>query len=578
MKKSVIALLLVLAMACGLMTGVAEGGVKEVTLTFASTSVAQTDPIPWYETEVWKYVFDFIEEEYGYRITIDWINYDNDKIALMVAGDDYMDIVWCGGQEIANTMIDNHSLVDLNDYAYMCKYIFSDTYAARNEIMSSLAGGEEQALYFLTTSIGAECVDGDISLSRGYTVNWEWYKELGCPPINSDDEYVEVLAQMVENHPETADGEKVYAYGLRSDSFKYWYQRAAFVGPALMDFWTFDGYLYMEGLDDHVLYNGYTNTERSSYWQDMEFCWKLNQLGIFDQESFTQTNNECKAKMAAGRYAGAYRPVGDLYNAMRKEDADTLMGYTAVPSTNGFVYANILHPAGYYPDSYVCIPKGDNVEAAVAFIDATHSPMIQRVLRCGIEGKHWNYVDGVPTYTDEVQQWNINGDIQLKYAGIGSTYIEWLQAGTVIDDGYPVVIKQMRENLVPNMSHLEQDIAETYGYSLPSGAFMAQVESGEVLDHTYTYALTEAVARGEMPSDISRILSKCNNLYYNRMSDLIMAETWEEFLAIQAEMIAECEEYGESEAWNWCKEEHEKACEIIKPIYDEYLEVYLATK
>ena len=580
MKKTLIALMLVLALVLGLFPGIAEDGVKEVTLTMAGAKhTPQREPIPWNETETWKYVFDYIEENYGYRLTVNWIDYDADKINLMVSGGEYTDIVWCGGQETAYTIINNGAAIDFNEYADKCKFTFSEIYEARNDLMCALTGGKDGCLYFLPLSIGAEYVDGDISLPRGYTLNWEWYKELGCPEINSDDDYIEILAQMVENHPENAAGEKVYAYGIRSDNFSYWFQRAAMCAPALMSPGTFDGYLYMEGYDDHILYDGYTNTERSAYWQDMEFLWKLNQLGIFDQESFTQTNNECKAKMAAGRYAGVYRPVSDLYNAMRKTDKETLMGYTAVPSKNAIVYANILHPTGYYPDSYMFIPKsGKNIEAALAFVDAIQSPMLQRVIRNGIPEKHWTYVDGVPTYTDEVQKWITTGAEEAKYAGINVTSIMWLQPATIIDDGYPVLISSIKENLIPNMNYLQKDIAATYGVALPSVPFMEMVEKGETIDQTYYYGATAATAREEMPSDISRILSKCNNLFYTRMADLVMAETWEDFQAIQAEMIAECATYGEAEAWEWCSEAHQKATDIIKPMYDAYVEAFHASK
>jgi hypothetical protein len=38
---------------------------------------------------------------------------------------------------------------------------------------------------------------------RGYVVRWDYYKELGYPPINNEDDYLSVLQQMHENHPFT---------------------------------------------------------------------------------------------------------------------------------------------------------------------------------------------------------------------------------------------------------------------------------------------------------------------------------------------------------------------------------------
>jgi hypothetical protein len=421
-------------------------------------------------------------------------------------------------------------------------------------------------------------VDGGTTQPRGYSVRWDWYKEIGCPEINSDEDYINVLAQMVANHPTTETGEKVYAYGIPSDLFNYWYQRAAFAKPSFLNYWTYDGYLYMDGLDDNVLYNGYTNLERSAYWQDMTFMYELNKLGLFDMDSFTQNVDEFKAKVTSQRYASTYMPMGELYNATAADKPDTLAGYTVVPSSNALVFADKCHLAGYFPDKYTCIStKSDNVDAALAFIDALHNLDIQRMLSCGIEGTHWDYdTNGVPTMSQEtIDMLKENGDA-AKTSGIGIIPLKFSQNSTLCEDGYQIYLRDSEELRSQNLTILNQDISNYYGVSYPSQAFMKLVDAGVTIDHKTNYSQTVAIAREEMPADIARILTKCNDIYYNAMPELIMAKDDAEFAAIQAEIIEKVGSVGEATAWEWCSKTHQSARDIIKPIYEVYLNNYIS--
>lgn len=548
--------------------------VKEVELTIGLNFQPQN--AEWYDTDVWKAFFDYVEENYGYRIKPTGVYLDKDRLNLVLVSGDLPDIVLCGGQEVANTIISNNYALDLNTVKDKIPNIMSDIYAQRNQVISELTGGETGALYFMPMSTGAESVNGGINLSRGYAVRWDWYKEIGCPEINNDDDYINVLAQMVAKHPVNENGEKVYAIGNRADSFSYWYQRAAFVGPAMQNFWTYDGYLYMDGLDDNVLYNGYTDVERSAYWQDMKFYYKLNQLGIFDQDSFTQSREEFYAKMYAERYAGAYRPVNDLYNDQVKQNSDTLAGYMPVPSKNSFVFANKLHLAGYFPDSYTFISANSkNADAALAFADALHNLDILRMLKSGIQGIHWDYVDGVPTMKQEtIDMLNANNDDAVK-SGIGQTlFFEYVQAATLCEDGYPVDLREREDLRGENLTALYKDYSEHYGVDYPAQAMMKLVDEGNAMDHLTNYSQTVAIAREEMPSDIARILTKCNDIMFKAMPELVLAKDDAEFAAVQARVLKELESVGEPTAWEWCKQAHESARSVIKPIYEEYLNNY----
>ena len=559
MKKTVsgfLSLLLTLCLLCGCFCASASAEPEEVTLSLVSYRELQKTPVAWYETDVYKWIFDQIEDKYGYRITLEYDCYDDDKLNLMYASGELPDIVYFYTAAQVQTVMDNGYALNLapllEEYA---PHVLDEKFTQRNELMQSLAGGEDNGLYFIPTTYGTEMRGGGRNCGRGYVVNWEWYKEIGAPDIANDADYIDVLSQMIENHPQTEDGKTVYAYGY-IDDFNEWTGGRTFVtNESLMNLWTFSGYLYREGMDDNVLYNGYTNTERSSFWQEMRFANALYNKGLLDPDSFTQTSAERTAKIEAGQYAGlAYSSSSD--------------GYLAVPVTGAMLFGNKIHLAGYYPDQQVFVSSSsENWKAALAWIDYMHTEEAERALYSGIEGVHWNYVDGVPTLTDETIAMYSEGGDALKISGIDvTTAIRISQPGMLHSDGYPLSLFDTDEMRAASLSPILQDYSDYYGVSYPSQARQKLVEEGKIIDHSHNFSQLVAVAREAIPIDILRILTKCNDVVYTAVPKLVMAATQEEFDAIQEQVLADLEKAGEPEAWAWASEAQAKAHSLVDPI------------
>ena len=86
------------------------------------------------------------------------------------------------------------------------------------EVFKQLESGKNEGFYFFPARIGYNGVGFDnVTSSRGYILRWDYYKELGYPPINNEDDYLKVLQQMHANHPFTEEGYPTYLYG--TDSF-----------------------------------------------------------------------------------------------------------------------------------------------------------------------------------------------------------------------------------------------------------------------------------------------------------------------------------------------------------------------
>lgn len=78
----------------------------------------------------------------------------------------------------------------------------------------------------------------------------------------------------------------------------------------------------------------------------------------------------------------------------------------------------------------------------------------------------------------------------------------------------------------------------------------------------------------DIPLDIQRIVTNLNDILYNAIPSLVMAETEEEYLEVQQEVLAELEAADEATAWAWYKEHFDAAREIVTPAFQEYLAYY----
>jgi len=554
-------------------TPAADSGEK-TKIKYSSKSQYQTEPISWLETDIWKYIQDQANVEIEYQYL------DGDKYNLMLASGDMGDIIWGSGvtDKIAD-IVDSKLAYDIEPLiADKIPNLGNEVFAAAIEILKNTACNGE-GLYFLPEHVGVELPDGGAYVARGYNVRWDWYKEIGAPEINNDEEYVAALEAMVAAHPETENGEKVYAAGI-SDSFANWGYHSVFT-TAMTNPWTFSGYLFQQSVrDPSVMIDGYRDVENSAYWRSLKFYNALWNKGLLDPDSFTMTSDELKTKEVAGRYACTPNNASsNLYNEMRKTDPETLAGHISIPSDGQFWFANNSSPSGWFPSYVIFVAHNTkNIDAVCRFLDVIYNLDTQRLFFIGFEGDTWNYVDGVPTLTDEYLQMIADGDQKIKEIGIGVS-CGWtvLMESEYHSDGYLLKPSALdKDTMVASLTPLQADLAAHYGVDLPSEAMKAKFEAGIVPD--LSGIGTELIGGSMKPltQDVKRILENCNDALYKRVYDLVTAPTEADFAAIQAEVLAEFEAANIQEAWDFAIAEFEHAYEVTNPLLREFNEMQAA--
>ncbi len=541
--KRMLSIVLCLLMVLGLATGIAVA--EEPRVLTIGTNLSLGEEFINYD------VFKTVQEELN--MTIQVTEYNDDSFNAMIAGGDLPDIV------ITNMKMQNVLGNDLAmDIApYLEEYapnMLGDAYLAAKEF-SQLMMSDDGGLYIICPCVGVHNADGGTGLStRGYIVNWDYYKELGCPEINNDEDYFNVLMQMWENHPTTESGDPTFLMGVEKAFTDMGGYRACFTSEISLNTWC--PYLYKNNIFTNELVNGYTDIENSHYWADMKFYNKCYRAGGFDIDSFTMSYDEYKAKRSNEQYMGLYYGTTD--------------DYIPVPSAGSNWYANVIMLTGQAPSYYAFISAGcENYDLALQFYNYIYDLDFTRTWYSGVEGKDWNYDEnGVPTMTDEALAAIASGeDPYWSSEGNGFNYRLWkligYNPGVLHTDGYPLDLTLVGESRVKAQSAIEQDLAQTYGVELWADAFNS-VEGGKDFRNS-AEGLSGAIA--DMPLDMQRILESCNDVLYSAMPMLIMAESDEEFAAVQEEVLAEVASLGEADAWEWYQVEWKNA----QPVYNELL-------
>jgi len=304
----------------------------------------------------------------------------------------------------------------------------------------------------------------------------------------------------------------------------------------------------------------------------MEFYNKLWNKNLLDPDSFTMTSDEANTKCEAGQYVASVNWKNSrLYTAASAADPETLAGFVNIPSPNQLVFADNPAPSGWFPSFTYYIFSGatpEAQEAAMRLINVVYSEEVQRAVYCGFEGTYWNYVDGVPTLTDEAIALYSGGGDANQYVGLGGAGpFCMIQTSEFHSDGYLLDLFDTPEMRALGMTYLQKDVAAFYGVTVPAEAGYQYVLDGVTVDWSNTYG-TELMACAMEPvtPDIGRILTKCNDILYRNIADLVMAETAEEFNALRESIIEELKAADEATAWEWCLNEFNSAKETLKPI------------
>ena len=555
--KKVVAMVSALAMVAGLCTSAAADEAatdsdlsEHVEITIGGINMGSSDTKEGWPNEVVQKLED------KFNVTLSLKTYDNESLNLDLSGGNTTDIVQVNDANIEGVVKGKHA-VNLEDYKDIAPNIFSDNMNFRNELMKTYKSNGDGVQYFVTPRVtfdGAEANYGTV-LNNGYIVRWDLYKEIGCPEINNDDDYIEALKKMKEIYPETEDGLPVYAMSAYNDSqlHAYFYK-----GCLAEGYINLEGGIYVQNVTTNELvpdlYDEGVEGD-TPFWSGVKFYNKLYREGLLDPDCFITKSEDLKEKYNKGQYlGGSVNWYYGTYNEnQRTADPETLKEYVTLPSYLG--WGNEKNLGGWFGKYFFVSSHSENVERAVMILDYLQSEEFSRDIDSGVEGRWTTDDSGKPSLTADTVAMKTDGSRldEWKASGIGESDLSamcGLDYYNVASDGGLIDLWYDEDMLDDSMTYAEKDMCSTLGIDIPSDTLKKRVEAGTSIDlGTGINAIQMGLPT--TPKNIVRIDSNCEEITMSAIPSLVQAASDEEFEAAKADLIAQLKDAGAEESVEW---------------------------
>lgn len=475
-----------------------KGEVKELSL-FIDAS--------WYPVNEWKGpIAEKITEKTGVKLKVT-VAADDKQLPLMIASGDLPDLVFTNSQ--INRLSDSKLSYPWNELIekYAPDFKIDSTRIAIHTmddgnfytIRNSFATQEEMAAN--KYAIGS---DGN----PGIAVREDILNELGNPPLNSVEDFVNILQMVKDKYPDmiplTMDKDWIEQYFLQQ-----------FAVEANLDGW------YER--DGNIQY-AIKQPETIKFFKFMN---ELYRKGFILAENFAYTNDQIDDEYAIGGKAFAHShtvAVADTNNAKLKSigESYTFKMLPSALSKDAKIVSSGLGFAGTF------ITKNNkDPEASIKFLQFLASDEGKKLTMFGIEGEHWT--------------WNEEGYPNLNYAPSDADFVNGngIKWWYLYNDG----VTEGLQGYVPGTQKTE-----------------ALLQRKEITVYKPEIGLIDP----QPDSEERTIKTKIDEMIKNEKIKIYLANSEEEAVANYENMIQTAEQIGLAKLEAWANETYQKKKDLFK--------------
>lgn len=379
------------------------------------------------------------------------------KTNLIAASGEYHDLMAPKGTH--GVLIEAGAMLDLTDlideHAPNIKKVLGD------QIKRLRYSAEDPSIYFIPNldMIGQINFNAEGPFNLQHAV----VKEQGYPKIRTLADYEKAIQTYVDKNP-TIDGQKTIGLSLLADDWRILISTTnpAFFATGASD----DGEYFIDG-DTHEAVYHYTRPEEKEYFRWLNH---MNDIGLLDPESFVQKYDQYLAKLASGRVVATIDQeweIADAEHALKAEGKhDRAYGHYPVTLDETFKAAN-FQQNGFNGGWGVGITvDAKDPVRAIKFLDYLASEEGQILINWGIEGTHYNVVDGKRVIPADVLDMKNNDNTAFKQkTGIGNYNLSLRYGDGVKDATGNYYTTKNPEQILENYSPIEKEVLQGYGIS-----------------------------------------------------------------------------------------------------------------
>lgn len=477
----------------------------------------------------------------------------SDRWATQMISRDLGDLVMLGdsnGQQHLSEAVEAGLLLDISGMMEQYAPNILKNYPLLLE-KAKIQFGNGTAVY----AIGSEAVPttSDLQIEGGTDSwwgpygRWDLYAKLGYPEIKTIEDLVPVLKAMHDLEPVNADGEPTYAMSL----FKDWdggTMMAATQFYAIFGYGDQWNYVFPHATEDSYIT---LLDEDGIYFRTLKFYFDLNQLGLLDPDSITQTYGEVTTKEQTGRVLfNWFNPIKSNFNtAERLADGKAV---TLLPMSTQCNYGYTGKPYGY--GRTVSIGANcEQPERLLKIIDWIFSDEGLMEVNNGPKGVTWDYDEnGVPTltelgwacYNDQMTEMPAEFGGGTFYEGMNKGFYVYPSLNNNLANGYPANRDLWPCVLSREMPEVLKDWSEHHGGALTS--IQALINKGNIVK-TINQAVFSTEPALQMNAILQQKSSQVGSILTEYNWKMVLAADEAEFNALKTEMVEKAKGLGYDE-------------------------------
>ncbi|GHU98302.1 ABC transporter substrate-binding protein [Spirochaetia bacterium] len=475
---------------CGNKTGTTAstaGTTAPITFTFYNADAAEdypfTDPIARRITELT-----------GVTLAVDHpVAGDTQTLSLMIASGVYPDLIYAKGD--LSALIEADAVIPLDDLIEKRGKNLKKLYG--DQIVRLRNSSDDPHIYnFGTYGVKTAIWSTDGSVQIQHAV----LKDQGYPRIQTLADYENAIRNYIRKYP-TINGQKTLGLSLLIDTWQW-----------LIDLGNPANYLIGYPDDGQWIIDQSTLEAQYKFLHpnmELYFKWlnRMNAEGLLDPESFTQKEDEWKAKIAAGRVLGIAYPLwgyADARTSLINEGQEDRT-YAILPVVADARFSSpMMKDYGFGGGWGIAISTAcKDPERAFDFIDWMCSEEAQILVNWGLEGVNYNVVDGIRVVPPEEQHYKDTDTDYGKKTGVGRWSYPFPQFGRgYIDSTGNYITTDSPETIKQNYLPVEKETLAAYGVDMwidlfPSSESLGVSRHGQAWQYTLSPELNAKITEAD---------------------------------------------------------------------------------
>lgn len=493
-------------------------------ITFTAFSTFSSNYGPWGEDPI----SQEITRRTGVTLEIEYNVGDSfvEKMGMMLAAGDYPDLFLSVDNTHISTMVQADALLDLSEFL---ENGGDNIKAVMGEQIGAMRSEADGKLYGFNRDYGAIPAEPLVAFQVSYAL----LEEFDYPQIDTLDQLADYVRQYIEKYPEY-NGLKTIGFMTVGAgwTFNIGFNNSALVAAGFQD----DGNYYINPETKEAMI-GIRTPQAKEYFKWLN---GVAQEGLFSLDSFSLDNAALETELSKGNVLVAIAPqwmMNGAENNLRNVSQTPERAYAKLPiyiSEDAKANSHVSYYDPFGSWKTVITDNCSDPQRAFDFFDTMWSEEMQILAYWGIEGQHYDIVDGQRVLKPEIIEQQRTDPDFVKNTGLGM-YNYWTQGDLVkdstgqyirpftnpeyvaanYDDATKNVISQYDPDALVWMDLFPEPQVSSYGFAwkmiLPadSDGALAETKVNDELRAKYVYDMVMATSDEEYDAIWDTFVQKC---------------------------------------------------------------------